>query len=263
MSEHATTDLITQLGHFATRAAARKTLMELRPCPVDALLAALADPSLPLNQRWAAMMVLGHAKAREAIPAILEAMKSESNLIDEAANALAAITGLDCGLMVEDWERELGPGGKPPAAPADSAPAACGDRDWLQALTRQAVGDHAESVEWDDGGYVHSEILLDGREQQIILAPGNLVGLPPGQILVYTECGVVPAAEATAEFLDSLPPPPLGEFGATEVAGGVSLTLRHAAETAGLTADALGKIILAMARYADSLEELLTGRDRV
>lgn len=277
MAEEASVEkLVERLKDHRTRAQARRELIGLETCPVEKLLGVLRDVEAPLNQRWAAITILAAARIEAAAPVLVETMRNENNLIDECAAALTAITGLDCGQLVDDWERELGLESQDGDAATTIGGAeavagtATGEEDrgegggsrWLLNLARQAVQDSSDSVEWDEPGYVRTEILVGDRKQQVLLAPGPIVGLAPDQVLVYTECGIVQGV-SEAELLARVAKPPVGQLKFSETQEGTSLTVQHILPVAGLEAESLRNTVLTIARHSDQIEDELTGQDRV
>ncbi|MDT8389343.1 MAG: hypothetical protein RRC34_02420 [Lentisphaeria bacterium] len=275
---------LTALGDFHRRREARLQLMALADCPVEPLMAMVADTSLPLNQRWAAVTILGKAKAEAAAPLLVSVMFSEHNLIGDAAAALASITGLDHGSVAEEWAKALGlevptePSGAaesaeaaveetlaeitPDAEPENTAETLTLDQDGLTGLVKKALGIRAKYVEWDEGGYVHTDVYVRDREQQVLVAPGAAVGADEDQLMIYTECGVIPGL-SMENILRNVPPAPIGELETEDVEGGVRLTVRYWLPVAELDARRLDDAVTRVAEYADLIEETLTGQDRV
>jgi hypothetical protein len=269
MADGRTAKLIDQLGDFRTRAAARRQLLELPECPAEDLLALVEDSEAPVNKRWAGITVLAQHKVEDAVRPLVRVMREEYNLIDEAAVALAAITGKDCGQRVEDWEEALGLA--PPAGTeVDGAAVAAGggagitdlSRDNLMATVRRAVGERVARIDWDEAGYVNCEVSVGERKQQVLIAPGEVVGIEPDQLLVYTECGSVGGVERE-ELLRQIPSPQVGELAISEDDGRVSIALRHAVGAADLDDRRLGFLVMTVAEYSDRVEAQLTGKDRV
>ncbi len=257
--------LIEQLGDFRTRAAARRQLLQLEPCPVEALLAVLGDQAAGVNRRWAAITILAAREVREALPPLVRAMREDSNLAGDAGRALRAITGLDLGLVVEDWESELGlaPPAASEGAPAVEPPSRAGRQPLLSAVRAALDGRLLETIEWDEDGYVRAELRLGDRRQQVLVAPGDAAGLATDGVLIYTECGVLPTP-ATSRLHDTLPAPPLGELEITAGEDGQStVAIRCTIAGPALATPAFGEALVAVATYADSLEHTLTGGDRV
>lgn len=284
---------LTALGDYRRRRDARLQLMALDECPVEPLMAMLADESLPLNQRWSALTVLGDAKAEAAIPLLVSIMGSEHNLIGDAATALASITGMDHGSVAGEWAKALGLAA--PEDPSDeseeSAEAAVAetlaeitsepetepesepgpenkpetlvlDQAGLTGLVEKALGDRAKYINWDEDGYVRLDIHVRDREQQVLVAPGAAVGADEDQLMIYTECGIVPGL-SMENIMRNVPPAPIGEFEAEEVDDGICLQARCWLPVAELDARSLGDAITRIAEYADLVEEKFTGQDRV
>jgi hypothetical protein len=249
---------IAQLNDFRKRSAARLALRGAGAAAVGPLLTVLQNRSAPENVRWVALTLLGECRCDEAVPVLIQIARDELGLRGEAIRALRAITGKDLGDAPDEWAAALSETAGEPAAPAPAGTAAL-------AMVREALGDVATELTWEDSGYVYLRIpLREGRKQQMIVMFDDAVagGTVPGAT-VYTECG-----PATPQAIDIIPRRNMtlsyGRFEVEPDGGGKQkVVMRERIPADRLYKELLRAIVLGMAREADTLEFELTQGDRI
>lgn len=257
--------LINRLGDYRTRARARRLLRQLGRQPAEKLLTVLDDEDAVPNKRWAAIGLLADCRYEPAVPALLRIMKSDGTLNGDAYRALRTITGHDIGEDVAAWEHALS-GGAPPDgdAPGDTPPQGPDEDSPELNLVREALGDVATKLSWEEPGYAYLRLPIGtDRKQQVIVTFDEVDKDGNPLASVYTECGPATneAQEATSRRNVTLA---YGRFAVEEDEGAEKVVMRHYERLERLTPALLRDIVLAMAREADNLEcELTQGGDRI
>ena len=261
-----TDKLIAELEPYQTRANARRQLAALGATAAEPLLAVIKDPERPLNMRWAAVTLLEELKYQPAVPALLEILRNEPNLVGEAARALAAITGKDIGESLEDWEAAIT--GKPvptaevePEATITPEPVATPDEQ--VALVKAALAGTADEVAWDECGGVYVLMPVGERKQQLLVSLDSKDDNGEPAALIYTECGEVGEGAATLVAIANQAATH-GQFKLEDDGeGNEKIIMCHFIPAAEVTPQTIGASIRAMATAADALEAKLTGQDLI
>lgn len=255
------------LKDHRTRARARRELTQFGPAAAERVLPLIADETQSENTRWAAIQVVRAWRYQPAAPLLLEVLRKHAGLRGSAARALEELTGFEIGETVEEWERALAdPEGYRREHQEPAALAAAEDASEPEGcrVFRQALANAASEIRWDPEGFLYLRIPLPGgRKQQVLVSfsERDAGGRPVATI--YTECGALgPAAEdsitrrnVTARY---------GKFYVQKDEQGAELVLmRETVPVHRLTPKLAHDIVLAMAAEADSLEQEMTGADRI
>jgi hypothetical protein len=254
--------LVQQLADVQTRAVARRQLREYGPAVADRLVAILENSDLPLNMRWAAITLLEEWQYEPAVPTLLAVLKSEQNLIGEAARALRGIAGKDIGESVEQWELALsGEEGVPATSPLDDVSS---PEDQV-GMIQEAVGDTADEIAWDDAGAVYVLMPVGDRKHQLLISFEGTGGKGRRSVFLYTESGPPPDPDTARQMLDMLNVTlKYGRFALrTDDGGEARVVMEHRIHDVEFASELLAEVIRYMAREADQLEERLTGSDEV
>ena len=258
---------IRELGSFRTRAKARKQLERCGPAVADQVVPLLGDGSLPENVRWAAIMVVKAWGYAPAAPLLLEVVRTHSGLRGSAIQVLEALTGLALGDAPDEWEQALA---NPEAyrrehqepqtlALADPS----GEPDGCR-LFRQALGDLATEITWEEDAYLYLRLPLEGgRKQQVVVTFSELDSSGKPLTTMYTECGAL-----RPESMDSIARRNVtaryGKFYTQKDAQGNDIVvMRETVPAQRLTPKLARDIVSSMAADADSLEFEMTGADRI
>jgi hypothetical protein len=233
--------------------------------------------------RWAAMTLLEELKYQAAVPALLEVLRNEPNLVGEAARALRNITGKDIGESLEDWEAaitgksvptaEVEPEAtiapEPVATPEPEpeattpAPALPETPDEQVALIKDAMAEAADEVAWDECGGVYVLMPVGERKQQLLVSLDSKDDSGEPAALIYTECGEAREGAATL-VADANQTVTHGQFKLEDDGeGNEKIIMCHFIPAAEVTPQTLGDSIRAMAEAADALEAKLTGEDLI
>lgn len=261
--------LIDALMGYETRAQARRQIERLGIGAVDRIAPLITDVRFPVNVRWTAMMLIAAWRYEPALGDLLAVMKAVPNLRAEAARAMEQITGLSIGDDLEEWEKALA---DLEAYRADAARDEGSDESEIEedrgetrgfGIFKQALGDIASELKWEDEGYLYLRIPLEaGRKQQVVVTfdrhdPG---GRPLATI--YTECG--PATrEAVASITRRNVTSRYGKFLIEGDKGDQKVVMRETVPLPQLTEELARDIVQSMAQEADSLELELTGEDHI
>jgi hypothetical protein len=258
---------IGELADFRTRAKARQQLERCGPAAAEEVLPLVSDNSLPENVRWAAIMVIKTWGYAPAAPLLVQVLRTENGLRGAALQALEALTGLSLGDAPDEWDAALADPaayrrehGEPQArALTDTSAEPDGCR-----LFRQALGDVATEITWEEDAYLYLRIPLSGgRKQQVVVTFSEVD--PSGKPLttVYTECGAL-----QSETMDSIARRNVtaryGKFDTQkDEQGNEIVVMRESVPAQRLTSKLARDIVLTMAAEADSLEFEMTGADHI
>lgn len=258
---------VRELGSFRTRAKARKQLERCGPAVADQVVPLLGDSLLPENVRWAAIMVVKAWGYAPAAPLLLQVVRTHSGLRGAAIQALEVLTGLAIGYAPDEWEQALanpeayrrehqGPQALPLADPS-------GEPDGCR-LFRQALGNLAAEITWEEDTYLRLRLPLEGgRRQQIVVTFGDLD--PSGKPLttMYTECGTL-RPEAMESIARRNVTARYGKFRTQkDEQGNETVVMSETVPAQRLTPKLARDIVLSIAAEADSLEFEMTGADRI
>jgi len=263
--------LINQLGNYQTRPRARAQIEALGPAAAERILPLISDQTLPENMRWVAITLIASWRYEPAIPQLLAMMREEDGLLKaEVSQALQAITGLECGESLDEWETALANPDEP--AVAVSSPAAAVEADEVEAtatgqeILQRALSDIATEMSWvdEDGGYLHLRIPLPGeRKQQVVATFADLDAEGRPLVSIYTEFGT-----ATEQDLENIEQHnrriKYGKFLLEEGEEGTQrVTMRETVLLSELTDEMVREMVTSVAEEADSLELELTGADHI
>ena len=258
---------IRELGSFRTRAKARKQLQCCGPAVAAQVLPLLSDNSLSENVRWAAIMVVKAWGYAPAAPLLLDVVRTHSGLRGTAIEALEALTGLAIGYAPDEWEHALADPEayrrehQEPQALALADPS--GEPDGCR-LFRQALGNLATEITWEDDAYLYLRMPLEGgRKQQIVVTFSEVDAGGKPLTTMYTECGAlqpgvmdsIARRNVTARY---------GKFYTQKDEQGNDLVvMRESVPALRLTPKLARDIVLSIAAEADSLEFEMSGADRI
>lgn len=258
---------VKELGSFRTRAKARRQLERCGPEAAEQVLPLLSDAAQPENVRWAAIMVVKAWAYAPAAPLLLDVARTHSGLRGTAIQALETLTGLDIGESPEEWEHALA---NPEAyrrehqeTPALALADLGGEPDGCR-LFRQALGDLATEITWEEDAYLYLRMpLAGGRKQQIVVTFGELDATGKPLTTMYTECGTL-----RPEFVDSIARRNVtaryGKFYTQkDEKGDEIVVMRETVPAQRLTPKLARDIVLSIAAEADSLEFEMTGADHI
>jgi hypothetical protein len=258
---------IRELGSFRTRAKARKQLQSCGPAAADQVLPLLGDGSASENVRWAAIMVVKAWGYAPAAPLLLEVVRTHSGLRGTAIQALETLTGLDIGYAPDEWEHALA---NPEAyrrehqepqtlALADPS----GEPDGCR-LFRQALGNLATEITWEEDAYLYLRMPLEGgRKQQIVVTFSEVDAGGKPLTTMYTECGAL-RPEAADSIARRNVTARYGKFYTQKDAqGNEVVVMRESVPALRLTPKLARDIVSSIAAEADSLELELTGADHI
>ena len=259
--------LIDALGAYRTRAAARKQLAAFGTEAAAQLTAILADSQRPENMRWAAISLVAACAHLPACPALVEVARSYGGLRGTAVEALETITGLRIGDDLDEWDKALADpegyqttlerAGSENDESTESEVAAC-------EIFRQGLAGIAAEFTWEDEGYLHMRIPLEGgRKQQIIVTFGEVTRTGQPLTTIYTECGE-PTPEILADISRRNVTIKYGSFLIEQEEGQpAKVIMRETVPLHRLTPELAREIVQAIAAEADLLEFELTGVDRI
>jgi hypothetical protein len=258
---------ICELGSFRTRAKARKQLVSCGPAAAEQVLPLLGDDSLPENVRWAAIMVVKAWGYAPAAPLLLQVVRTHSGLRGSAIQALEALTGLAIGEAPDEWEHALA---NPEAyrrehqEPAALALAdASGEPDGCR-LFRQALGNVATEISWEEDAYLLLRLPIEGgRKQQLVVTFGDLDAGGMPLTTMYTECGRLRPESADSIGRRNVTARYGKFYTQKDEQGNDIVVMRETVPTLRLTPKLARDIVLSMAAEADSLEFEMTGADHI
>jgi hypothetical protein len=260
---------VRELGNFRTRAKARKQLERCGSAVAEQVVPLLSDGSLPENVRWAAIMVVKAWGYAPAAPLLLQVVRTHSGLRGAAIQALEALTGLAIGYAPDEWEHALADleayrrEHQEPEALALALADPNGEPDGCR-LFRQALGNLATEITWEDNAYLYLRMALEGgRKQQIVVTFSELDSSGKPLTTMYTECGAL-----RPEVVDSIARRNLtaryGKFYTQkDEKGNDIVVMRETVPALRLTPKLARDIVLSIAGEADSLELEMTGADRI
>jgi hypothetical protein len=259
---------IRELGNFRTRAKARKQLERCGPeVAAEAVLPLLSDDALPENVRWAAIMVVKAWRYTAAAPVLLQVVRTHSGLRGSAIQALEALTGLAIGEVPDEWEQALADpeayrrAHLEPQALAMADPS--GEPDGCR-LFRQALGNLATEITWEDNAYLYLRMPLEGgRKQQIVVTFSEVDAGGRPLTTMYTECGAL-RPEAVDSIARRNVTARYGKFYTQKDGqGNEVVVMRETVPALRLTPKLARDIVLSIAAEADSLEFEMTGEDHI
>ena len=258
---------IRELGSYRTRAKARKQLERCGPALADRVLPLLGDGTLAENVRWAAIMVVKAWGYAPAAPLLLQVVRTHSGLRGTAIQALEALTGLAIGYAPDEWEHALA---NPEAYRREhqepetlTLADPSGEPDGCR-LFRQALGDLATEITWEEDAYLYLRLPLEGgRKQQIVVTFTELDAGGKPLTTMYTECGTL-----RPDAMDSIARRNLtaryGKFYIQKDSQGNDIVvMRETVPALRLTPKLARDIVQSIAAEADSLEFEMTGADRI
>lgn len=260
-------ELVGQLSGYRTRAAARRELAQIGAAAAPALLQALQDQEAPENARWSALSLLAQWRHEPAVPVLVKLVASDPHLRGDAVRALREITGQDIGEDAAAWAAAVAPGAAAATAtdaqPAEGTEADTAAPDMID-LFRNAVGDVATKLSWEEPGYVYLRLPLpEGRKQQLLVTFDETDAEGRGLATLYTECGPAsPAAQATIQRRNDTARHGRFEID-TDEEGEAKVVMRTRLPVTELKVAELRDIILSMAADADALEFELTDSDHI
>ena len=225
--------------------------------PVELLLAELKNPGNPPNMKWALMTVLETHRCTEAVPLLVDLLRDEPVLMDEASRALKALTGRDAGEDADQWTAALG-------APGSTNEDTREGENQSMVFVRDALQDEDADITWDEEqACVYTEIHFEERRQQVIISFGSEDALGQRCAQLYTECGTI-GPEWRDEILARSALLRYGSFALEEGADGAfRVTMQHFLPEADLAPADLRDAIVVIAHDADALEHEITGEDRI
>ncbi len=242
--------LVDRLKDFRTRAEAKAALLEMGKAAVGPLIGALG--SMHGGVRWSAASVLGQLEAKEAVSALIEAVK-DLEAGSAAAEALQRITGRSFGEDYEAWKRWHETGAAGPRGP--SVPGVT-DAD----LVQEAVYNTNVSAEEKAPGYV-LRVPLGDRHQDVMInfkakdAEGTLL------VVIYTCCGE--ASERLYEWaLRQNVKMTAGAIAVADIEGKANFVVVDVWRRPAITARLLLDSVKQVARSGDQLEAALSKADR-
>jgi len=242
--------LVNDLANYATRSRARTRLILAGQAAVPALARALQSPIE--GMAWAAAKTLGDIGGDEATESLLNALGNTA-VKDAALDALRRITGRDLGDNADAWRQALAAG----AVKGATSERGSSDEEFARALTNERI-----SVEKGSSGYTFTVQLSGGRRQKVdmMLSLKDADGSP--LVAFYTECG--PATQDRYEWaLKTNLKVPFGSIALRDTADGPKFVMVDAYLREGATTRQLARALDMLARRADSIEQTITGADKL
>lgn len=190
--------------------------------------------------------------ATKPLGALLNAF-GNSAVKDAAVDALRRVTGRDFGDNADAWRQALDAG----TAKAAASGRVSSDEELARALTSDRV-----SVEKSANGYTFTVQLPGGRRQKVdmMLSLKDADGAP--LVAFYTECG--PAAPDKYEWaLKTNLKVPFGSIAVRDTADGPKFVMVGAYLREGATTRQLARALDVLSRRADSIEQTISGADRL
>ena len=230
--------LLEDLKSFQTRSGARKALVKLGPEQAGGRLQDLLKKECPENVVWSIVDIFTAWQWRESADQLVGLLDVYPSLQMDISRALTSITGLELEPDADLWRRML----ESPGIFID---------------LKKAFPDleNARCVIYDS--YCSVVVPLERSRRQEVLVYEKIE-----KLTLYTECGVIAALQVkhVEKFNEELS---WAELLVEEANGEMKVTMTAEVSQGDISADKLKLHILKIAELADSLEEQLTGKDKI
>ncbi len=233
-------NLVAALGHFSSRAAARRRLVLIGEPAVPALIEALESPIEGVA--WSAATTLGDIRAEEAVEALERALSSPE-VADAARIALTRITGQDHSGAADS---------KAARSTAAATAGMLSDEELARALSSRTVSCRSHST-----GCSITVELPRGRTQKVemMLSLKDSDGEP--LVAFYTECGTGDPERYEWALKANLRIP-FGAFALRETSSGAKLVMVDAYLRGSTTVRQLARAVEMLARHGDDAEKMIS-----
>lgn len=229
--------LISQLKDFKLRSHAKKEIIKLGPASAGHTLLHSLNDETPENVRWSIIDIFANWKWEGSKEALIDMLDCYPQLQLDLLRALKEITGLSLEADANLWRKTLSQPGV------------------FVELQKLFTSEEALDFSIHDS-YCSVVIPLPGsrRQQVLILDKGNFLN-------VYTECGEIREDQIkhVNEFNEKLSWAHL----TVEKADTFKVTLTAEVSQDNISAESLKYSVKKLAELADSLEEQLTGKDKI
>ena len=244
-------ELIEQLKGYRTRFSAKNELITKGQEAVGPLIEALDSP-LPAV-RWSAASLLGTARAKDAVPRLIEALK-DPDVADTAADSLEQITGLQLGHSYDRWKRwhQTGETADTKAAESTSPPE---DR-----LIYEATVGTSITAEQTERGWT-LRVVFEKRHQDVMLnfRAKDPTGKP--LVAVYTRCGKADPKLYERALRQNVRLPS-GSIAIADIEGGAEFIVVDVHEREAVTPELLRAVVKRVAQTGDQVESALSKTDK-
>ncbi len=255
---------VARLRDFRSRKNAMDALIACGDDAVPALIEALGAPEE--NVRWAARSVLVSIESKAVTGALVGAL-DDADRKDEAARALAEITGETLGTDRQAWAHYLSTGAAPssetsesPAEKPATVPSPPSEQFSDEELVNAAIENSDVQAEHRGKGAILTVPIEGGRQQRVTVsfAATDRDGEP--LVVVYTECG--PAEEKNYEWaLRQNLRMAFGAVGIRNREDEPTFVMVNTHLRSTVTPEDLRRTVLLLARKGDRLEAALTESD--